>query len=169
MKELKVGKLEKLIRAEAAKDNVVVNDFKFMNHNGICKKLVNYADKHNFPMTLLVYIAIGTNAHRPIVFEKGYTKINEERTELVLKLCEIFAKKFGNNWRTNGHLVHTICRYVDITKHRKELKFRQLVNDCNIDFNTIKIDTAKKLALNFFGKEAEYSNANYIISVKDCM
>lgn len=172
MKEKKQGNLEKLIRAEALKEIGVMNDLSQLetyHHNQICKKLVNMCDKHNYPMTQLVYVAIGTNAHRPIVFEKGYTRIDEERAELVLKLCEVFAKKFGSNWRTNGHLLHMICRYVDITKHRKELKFRQLVNNCDIDFNTIKIDTAKKLASIFFGREADYSNANYIVSVNDCM
>lgn len=169
MKEKKLGKLESLIREEAKKENVIVNDFTFMRHNQICKELVRLADDYNYPMTQLVYVAIGKNAHRPMVFEKGYTKIDLEKTELMLKLSDVFAKKFGNNWRTNGFLCHTIDRYLEITKHRKELKFRQLVNGCNVDFNTIKIDQAKKLAKIFFGDEAEYSNGGYIISIKDCM
>lgn len=169
MKEKKLGKLETLIREEARKENVVVNDFKMMQHNTICKELVRLADANNYPMTQLVYVAIGKNAHRPMVFEEGYKKIDVEKTELMLKLADVFAKKFGNNWRTNGFLCHMIDRYLEITKHRKELKFRQLVNTCDIDFNRIKIDQAKKLANIFFGNEAEYSKSGYIVSIKDCM
>lgn len=169
MKTKGSGKLEKLIRNEASKENVIVNDFAMIRHNQICKELVRLCDEHNYPMTQLVYVAIGKNAHKPIIFEKGYSKIDIEKTELMLKLCGVFAKKFGNNWRTNVHLCHLLDRYLEITKHRKELKFKQMVNSCNIDFNTIKIDTAKKLAKNFFGSEAEYSNGGYIISVNECM
>lgn len=163
------GKLETLIREEASKTNVLVNDFSMIKHNEVCRKLVELCDKHNYPMTQLVYVAVGKNAHKTIVFENGYKKIDIEKAELMLKLSEVFAKKFGSQWRTNGFLCHLLDRYLEVTKHRKELKFRQLVNSCNVDFNTIKIDTAKKLAFNFFGNEAEYSNGGYIISVKDCM
>lgn len=165
----KIGKLEELIRAEASKENVIVNDFTMIMHNNVCKELVKLCDKHNYPMTQLVYVAIGKNAHKPIIFEKGYSKIDVEKAELMIKLSEVFAKKFGTKWRNSGFLCHMIDRYLEITKHRKELKFRQIVNDCNVDFNTIKIDTAKKLAMNFFGNEAEYTNGGYIVSVKDCM
>lgn len=166
------GKLESLIREEAKKNLNSFNNLemlKFHQHNQICKKLVELSDNHNYPMTQLVYIAIGKNAHRPIVFEKGYVKIDEEKVELFMKLCEVFAKKFGSNWRTNAFLCHTIDRYLEITKHRKELKFRQLVNTCDIDFNTIKYKTAKQLAKDFFGREAEYSNGGYIVSINECM
>lgn len=173
MEEKKLGKLEMLIRAEANKTlaNNVMNDLSQLenwHHNQICKQLVELSDKNNFPMTLLVYVAVGTSAHKPLVFEKKYHRIERERAEMVIKLCDIFAKRFGNKWRTNEKLVHMVCRYLDITKHRKELKFRQLVNDC-CDINTIKIDSAKKLARNFFGNQAEYSNGGYIVSVNDCM
>lgn len=169
MKEKRIGKLETLIREEANKTNVIVNDFAKIRHNEICKELVRLADKHNYPMTQLVYVAIGKNAHRPIVFENGYEKIDVEKAELFLKLAEVFAKKFGSNWRTNCFLCHSIDRYLETTKHRKELKFRQMVNACNIDFNTIKYKTAKQLSKDFFGNEAEYSNGGYIVSIKDCM
>ena len=163
------GKLEALIRAEAAKQNPIVNDFAMIRHNQICKTLVHLCDKHNYPMTQLVYVGIGKNAHRPIVFEKGYMEINEEKVELMIKLSEAFAKKFGSNWRTNAFVCHMIDRYLETAKHRKELKFRQLVNGCNIDFNTIKYKTAKQLAKDFFGREAEYSNGGYIVSINECM
>lgn len=167
MKEKKLGKLESLIREEAKKESI--NDLRSLRHNEICKELVRLADTYNYPMTQLVYVAIGKNAHRPIMFEKGYPKIDIEKTELLLKLCDIFAKKFGSNWRTNAFLCHSIDRYLETAKHRKELKFRQMVNACNIDFNTIKYRTAKQLSKDFFGSEAEYSNGGYIVSIKDCM
>lgn len=166
------GKLEALIREEAKKNIGALNGLemlKFHRHNQICKKLVEFSDKYNYPMTQLVYVGVGKNAHRLIVFEKGYFDFNEEKVELFMKLCELFAKKFGSNWRTNAFLCHTIDRYLETTKHRKELKFRQMVNACNTDFNTIRYKTAKQLAKDFFGREAEYSNGGYIVSINDCM
>ena len=167
MKEKKLGKLESLIREEAKK--TTINDLRSLRHNEICKSLVKLAGDYNYPMTQLVYVAIGKNAHKLNIFENGYEKIDIEKAELLFKLSDIFAKKFGSNWRTNSFLCHSIDRYLEITKHRKELKFRQLVNACNIDFNTIKYRTAKQLAKDFFRNEAEYSNGGYIVSIKDCM
>ena len=167
MKEKKLGKLESLIREEAKK--TTINDLRSLRHNEICKSLVKLADEYNYPMTQLVYVAIGKNAHRPCAVENGYEKIDIEKTELMLKLCNVFAKKFGSNWRTNGFLCHSIDRYLEVTKHRKELKFRQMVNACNTDFNTIRYKTAKQFAKDFFGREAEYNNSGYIVSIKDCM
>lgn len=167
MKEKKLGKLESLIREEAKKNTI--NDLRSLRHNEICKSLVKLADDYNYPMTQLVYVAIGKNAHKLNIFESGYEKIDIEKAEMLFKLSDIFAKKFGSNWRTNSFLCHSIDRYLEVTKHRKELKFRQLVNNCNIDFNTIKYKTAKQLAKDFFSNEAEYSNGGYIVSIKDCM
>ena len=168
MKEVGCGKLEKLIREEANNVNPI-KDLAFVNHRNVCKELVSFCDVNHYPMTLLVYIGVGTNAHRPIVFQKGYKFFDIERTNMVLKLCDIFAKKFGNKWRTNDLLAHMICRYIDSTKHRKELKFRQMVNACIVEkINGIKIDTAKKLAKILFDTEATYSKSGYIVNVKDC-
>ena len=163
------GKLEAMIREEANKQNPIVSDFMMIRHHQICKKLVELCDEHNYPMTQLVYVGVGKNAHRPIVFQKGYTEINEEKLLLMLKLSEVFAKKFGSNWRTNAFVCHMIDRYLETAKHRKELKFRQLVNNCNIDFNTIRIKTAKQLANMLFDKEATYSKGGYIVTINECM
>ena len=163
------GKLEAMIREEANKQNPIVSDFMMIRHHQICKKLVELCDEHNYPMTQLVYVGVGKNAHRPIVFQKGYTEINEEKLLLMLKLSEVFAKKFGSNWRTNAFVCHMIDRYLETVKHRKELKFRQLVNNCNIDFNTIRIKTAKQLANMLFDKEATYSKGGYIVTINECM
>lgn len=166
------GNLLKLIREESLQSVGVMNDLSQLekyHHNEICKKLISLAEKHSYPITQVVYVAVGKNAHRPNVFENGYKKIDIERFEQVIKLCDVFAKKFGTKWRNNGFLCHTIDRYLTITKHRKELKFRQLVNDCNIDFNTIKYKTAKQFAKDFFGSQAVYNDNGYIIEVNDCM
>lgn len=161
--------LNDLVREEAKK-NVSRYNFakdkasKILHHN-ICKRLVEIADTYNFPMGVLVYIAIGTNAHRPCVFEKGYMKIHEQKIERVIALCDIFAKKFGEETRTNDKLVHAVSRYVDLCGGGV-LKFRQLVNAMSDkDFNMRKIKTAKELAKLLCGDEAEYSKGGYIVTV----
>lgn len=172
MKERKFGKLENAVRVEASKDVTLMNDLSQlcrMKHNQVCKELVKLYDKHNYPMTQLVYIGVGKNAHQIQVFEKGFNDIDSEKIELVIKLSDVFANKFGKKWRNNAFLCHTIDRYLSITKHRKELKFRQIVNACKVNFDTISYKTAKQFARDLFGNDAVYNNNGYIVEVKDCM
>ena len=161
--------LNDLIREEAKKNVGCYNFCKDkemrVRHNMICKKLVNLADSYNFPMTLMLYLAVGTNAHRKPVFEKGYNRINVEKAEQVIKLCEIFAKKFGAKARTNDKVVHMISRYYDIAEG-KPLMFKQFCN--NIDKSTFDLKSynqAKELAKIIFGKNATYSKGGYIVEV----
>ena len=161
--------LNDLVREEAKKNvgryNFVKDKESRVIHHNICKKLVELSDTHNFPMGVLVYIAIGTNTHRPCVFEKGYIRINEQKAERVIALCDIFAKKIGENTRTNDRLVHAVSRYVDLCGGGV-LKFKQLVNSMSEkDFNMRKIKTAKDLAKLLCGDEAEYSKGGYIVTV----
>lgn len=161
--------LNDLVRAEAVKN---VGQYNFAKdkeakvlHHKICKQLVELADKYHFPITLLVYIAVGTNAHRMYVFERGYHAINVQKAERIISLCDIFAKKFGSKTRTNDKLVHAVSRYVDICGGGV-LKFKQLVNALDEkSFNIHKIQTAKDLAKILCGNEAEYSKGGYIITI----
>ena len=152
--------LNDLVREEAKKNVGCYNfcknkEIRIIHHN-VCKRLVEIADEQKIPMGVLVYVAIGTNAHRPIVFSKGYAKVDEKKVERVFALCEIFAKKFGANTRTNDKVVHAISRYVDY--NGGTLKFKQLVNALDEkEFSMKRIKTAKELAKLLCGEEAEYS------------
>lgn len=162
-------KLNDLIREEA---KVNVGRYNFakdkeskIRHNMICKKLVNLADTHNFPMTLLLYIAVGTNAHRKPVFAKGYATINLEKAQQVIKLAEIFAKKFGAKARTNDKVIHMISRYYDYMGN-KPLMFKQFCN--NVDKTNFKFNSfnqARELAKAIFGKNATYSEGGYFTDI----
>lgn len=160
--------LNDLVREEAQKNVGCYNFCKDkairVNHHNVCKRLVEIADEKNIPMGVLVYVAIGTNAHRPIVFHKGYTKVDEQKVERVFALCDIFAKKFGANTRTNDKVVHAISRYVDYKGGT--LKFKQLVNALEEkEFSMKHIKTAKELAKLLCGEEAEYSKGGYITTI----
>lgn len=162
-------KLNDLIREEAKKNvgryNFVADKDVRVRHHLICKRLVELADKHDFPMTLMLYIAVGTNAHRKPVFEKGYDYINPEKVEQVVKLCEVFGKKFGAKARTNDKVVHMISRYYDIMG-KKPLMFKQFCN--NIDRANFKIDSftqSRELAKVVFGKNAVYSKGGYFTNI----
>jgi hypothetical protein len=164
-------KLNDLIREEA---KVNVGRYNFdklkeskVRHNMICKKLVSLADTHNFPMTLILYIAVGTNAHRKPVFAKGYNTIDVEKAEQVIKLCEVFAKKFGEKARTNDKVVHMISRYYDYMG-KKPLMFKQFCN--NVDkttFNFKSFNQSKELAKAIFGKNAVYSKGGYFTEINE--
>jgi hypothetical protein len=161
--------LNDLIREEAKKNvgryNFVADKEMKIKHHVICKKLVELADKHNFPMTLMLYIAVGTNAHRKPVFERGYNYINLDKVEQVVKLADVFAKKFGNKARTNDKVIHLISRYYDIMGG-KPLMFKQFCNNVNkSEFNIKSFNQSKELAKAIFGKYAVYSKGGYFTDI----
>lgn len=156
--EKKNPTLLELIQAEAKRK---IRSTKNVHHN-VCKELISYMETSGFPITVLVYIGVGTNAHRPMVFEKGYAKFDKERTDKVIKFCNIFAKKFGEQYRTNALVAHGICRYIDM--NGSERKFREFVK--NADFQMKGIKTAKELMNKLCGDNVEYSKSGYIVEVK---
>lgn len=159
--------LNTLVREEAARNKGIYNFHKqkeiMRKHNEICKELVKMADEHNFPMGVLVYIAIGTNAHRPMVFHKGYSKIHTKKAESVIHMAEIVAKIIGEKYRTNDRIIHTLSRYYDLNKGKgiKALKERLYLID---PLKLQRIKTAKEFANLLFGDCATYSKGGYIVS-----
>lgn len=168
--------LNDLVRKEARKNIGAYNFIKNpeekarkRTHNLACKALVKFADEHDFPMGVLVYIGVGTSAHKPSVFDKGYKGFNEKKALAVLKLCEIFARRWGAEYRNNALLVHACSRYYELNKGKVSL-FKQRVKEMEEGFNTkmykgLRIDTAKKLAKVIFGDTAEYTKGGYIAMV----
>lgn len=99
-------------------------------HIDICKKLVALSDKYGgYPITYLVYFAIGKNAHRVPVFAHGYEHIDEKKAETILSWLKIFAKHNGNEKLfRNANLAHILCRYYD--KYSTKTKdFRALLKN----------------------------------------
>ena len=84
-------------------------------HHDICVKLRDLSVAHNnFPLTVLVYFAVSTQAHRQHVFEKGYTAINEKKAEKILKWLEKFAQKGKNpSFATCGNIAHAFAKFYD--------------------------------------------------------
>ena len=99
-------------------------------HIDICKKLTELSDKNGgYPITYLVYFAIGKNAHRLPVFAHGYESINEKKAETILNWLHIFAKHNKNEKLFhNPNLAHVLCRYYD--KYSTKTKdFRALLKN----------------------------------------
>lgn len=156
MNEKKVTLLE-LISNEAKRR---IKSEKNIHHN-VCKQLMEYHQSSGFPITVLVYIAVGTNAHRPMVFEKGYQRFDKERLDKAIKYCTIFSKKYGEQYRTNAIVAHGICRYLDM--NGSERKFRDLVKQSDFEMKGIK--TAKEFMNKLCGDKAEYSKSGYIVKI----
>ena len=160
--------LNELIREEALRNKGCYNFHKAKElkraHNEVCKGLVKLADDNDFPMGVLVYIAVGTNAHRPCVFEKGYSKLNYKKAESVIKMANIVAKILGEKYRTNDRVIHTLSRYYDIHKGGgiNLLKERLYLID---PIKLQRIKTAKEFSVLLFNDNAEYSKGGYIVSV----
>lgn len=162
----KIGKLEQLIVAEA---NKTINDNEKESvklHNKICKDIVRCMEKYNIPIGTIIYTSVGTSAHKPHIFHKGYLRFDEKRLDDVMRLNYIFTKRFGEQWRRREVLIHALCRYIDTAKTNKIDRFKKIVKNCLADLNSIKIDNAKKLNKYLFDKQAEYSNSGYITLVK---
>jgi hypothetical protein len=84
-------------------------------HIDICKKLVELSVANgNYPITYLVYFAVGKNAHRKEVFEDGYTKIDEKKAEKIFSWLKIAAKYHKNDKLfRNPNAAHALCRFYD--------------------------------------------------------
>lgn len=99
-------------------------------HHDICVKLKHISEVHNnFPLTLLVYFAVSTQAHRQYVFEKGYTSINEKKAEKILKWLEKFAKKAKNpSYATCSNVAHAFAKFYD-TFSKQDKDFNKAMNE----------------------------------------
>lgn len=96
-----------------------------LKHIDICKKLCELSDKHSkYPITYLVYFAIGKNAHRTPTFLNGYTKIDEKKAVTIFSWLKLFAKHNKNpKLFRNANLAHALCRFYDTySKNTKDFK-----------------------------------------------
>ena len=151
-----------LIREEASRNSNGDNLKELHNH--ICNELVNYADSKYFPMGVLVYIAVGTSAHKQKVFDKGYLSFDEYKVNHVINMCDMFAHKFGDKFRTNDKVVHALSRFYSIGGREKRLE--SILSKSDIDLSAIKFDSAKKLINIIFKDFVEFSDKGYMVSFK---
>lgn len=84
-------------------------------HIDICKKLAELSNAHEkYPITYLVYFAVGKNAHRLCTFLGGYEKIDEKKAETIFKWLTLFAKHHKNEKLfKNPNVAHALCRFYD--------------------------------------------------------
>jgi len=95
--------------------NLPYNKEKRALHIDICKKLTAMSVANgNYPITYLVYFAVGKNAHRLPTFLAGYTKFDEKKAETIFKWLTLFAKHNKNEKLfRNPNLAHALCRFYD--------------------------------------------------------
>ena len=95
--------------------NLPQNKEKRLLHIDICKKLVELSNANgNYPITYLVYFAVGKNAHRLHIFLGGYDTINEKKAETIFKWLAMFAKYHKNDKLfRNPNVAHALCRFYD--------------------------------------------------------
>lgn len=107
-------------------------------HIDICQRLVGIADENEkFPMGVLVYIAVGKDAHKTATFERGYNRFNEEKARTILKWARIFADHSRNNRLfRNSDVIHALVRYYDTNSQNTE-EFRKLVDASEHVFHVI--------------------------------
>ena len=112
-------------------------------HINICKKLVELSEKYgNYPITYLVYFAIGKNAHRTHVFLGGYDTINETKAEKIFSWLKLFAKYHKNEKLfKNPNVAHALCKFYDkYSTKTKDFKaaLENMESNPNIDVKNAK-------------------------------
>jgi len=112
-------------------------------HINICKKLVELSKKYdNYPITYLVYFAIGKNAHRTHVFLGGYETINETKAEKIFSWLKLFAKYHKNEKLfKNPNVAHALCKFYDkYSTKTKDFKaaLENMESNPNIDVKNAK-------------------------------
>lgn len=95
--------------------NLPQNKDKRALHIEICTKLAELSKKNgNYPITYLVYFAVGKNAHRIPTFLSGYSKIDEKKAEKIFSWLTLFAKYHKNDKLfRNPNVAHALCRFYD--------------------------------------------------------
>lgn len=98
-------------------------------HHDICSQLVELSrNNNNFPYTALVYFAVGSDAHKKPVFEKGYKQINIDKAKTILKWLAMFAKYNKNpKFYTCEKIVHAFAKFYD-THSKKDKDFKVGMN-----------------------------------------
>ena len=95
--------------------NLPQNKEKRVLHIEICKKLTELSNAHgNYPITYLVYFAVGKNAHRLPTFLGGYDHIDEKKANKIFAWLKMFAKYHKNDkFFRNPNVAHALCRFYD--------------------------------------------------------
>jgi hypothetical protein len=114
------------------------NKDKRLLHIDICKKLAEMSNKYgNYPITYLVYFAVGKNAHRVCTFLGGYDKFNEKKAETIFSWLKLFAKYHKNEKLfKNPNVAHALCRFYDkYSTKTKDFKAAMESMECNPKIN----------------------------------
>ena len=112
-------------------------------HIDICKKLAELSNAHEkYPITYLVYFAVGKNAHRLCTFLGGYEKIDEKKAETIFKWLTLFAKHHKNEKLfKNPNVAHALCRFYD--KYSTKTKDFKAALDASESNPNIDVKNAK--------------------------
>ena len=95
--------------------NLPQNRIRRQQHIDICKGLSALSKANgDYPITYLVYFAVGKNAHRKEVFEDGYTNFDEKKAKKIFSWLKLFAKYHKNpKFFRNPNVAHALCRFYD--------------------------------------------------------
>lgn len=110
--------------------NLPQNKEKRLLHIDICKKLAALSNENgNYPITYLVYFAVGKNAHRIPTFLSGYANLDEKKAKKIFSWLKLFAKHNKNEKLfRNANLAHALCRFYDKYSTKTEDFKRALEN-----------------------------------------
>ena len=151
-----MGKIENLIRAEALLNNDTT-------HNKVCKEIVSFSEQNNVPMALLLYIAVGTMAHKENAFKNGYKAFQHEKATKVMLMSNMIANYFKTpSARTNDKVVHCCSRYYtyqggNVTNFQNLLKTKPKEN-----FKLKNFKSAKEFGSFLFGNTSTFTDKGYI-------
>lgn len=124
-----MGKLVDIVRKNAeGKVNGRLNLRQYSKrkaaHVEVCKALVDAMDRYKLPITLLVYLGVGKQAHRLSVIEKGYKSYDVDKVEKIVRWLKMFAHHSKNQrLYRDSVVVHALCSYYDkVSKKTRDFK-----------------------------------------------
>lgn len=126
-------------------------------HIAICKQLVDLSNKNGYyPITSLVYFAIGKDAHKNEAFDKGYDKIDTKRAKTILSWLKMLTDSRSKGYQVfrDAVLSRVLCRFYDkFSKNTKD--FEAVMGKIKIGVNG-ELGTFQEIAKQMgIDKEAE--------------
>lgn len=131
-------------------------------HIEICKKLVELEKKEGVPMRLLIYIAIGTNAHKRAVYNAMYKKIDIDKANDVIKMAKMISEVYGAKCKVSEPIYHTLSRFYDLGGDSTQLA--EILKRNKIEFMSV-LYTAKDIAKHLFS-DSEFTEKGYLKKIK---
>jgi len=91
---------------------------KALTHKEVCEKVVNYGKSNPYiPIYAILMCGVGSNAFKNAVFDKGYTKFNEEKVSTTFEMTRAYMEKMNLKGQPNDVVWRIVSKFYDRKSH----------------------------------------------------